>query len=150
MVAGTRALNGAAKVKPTQSLPRSPRPAACSTLRTACSARARIHRALPAAPRRHLSARGAAAPEEELCSQLALEQPDLLAQRLGNREPLGGAAEMAFFGQGDKVAKMMKLRRDGSGPGAFSGASLLPVFGSLISRFNSLIGRLGKLARLQR
>jgi hypothetical protein len=85
---------------------------------------------------------------EELCSQLALEQPDLLAQRLGNREPLGGAAEMAFFGQGDKVAEMgssIATTRPRSFPWRFRVRRIC----SLIGRFNSLLGRLGNFARLQ-
>jgi hypothetical protein len=43
---------------------------------------------------------------DQLCTQLAFELPDLLAQRwLGHVQPLGGPAEVTFLGHGDEVAE---------------------------------------------
>jgi hypothetical protein len=47
---------------------------------------------------------------EELAAELCLERPDLGREgRLGDVQPLGGAAEVQLLGDGQEVPEMPKL-----------------------------------------
>ena len=95
--------------------PYSPR-AARRASSTAASTAARISRR---ALEQHLAGGreldAARRPVEQRLAELGLEAPDLLRQRrLGDVQPLGGAAEVPLLGHGDEVAQVPELH--GSAP----------------------------------
>ena len=97
-------------VNPTARRPNSPR-AARSVSSAALSTAARISRAAheqDLARRRELDAARRAVQQRH--AELGLEPPDLLRERrLGHVQALGGAAEVAFLGDGDERAQVAEL-----------------------------------------